>query len=240
MTQYPQPLGQPPYPAPNYPPPWPGSDPTGPAKRAAILMIVLGVLGLLLAGCFGVIAGFLPTLLQNPDFAKGWNEATAEQQLEMPVMVVAIVIAAIMVGVWSMAQIVVGAFVRRGTSVPIVFGIVLTALSLLGAAGNTVATLPTGNVGAIGCQFIGLALLILQLVWLIQAIRNASQVSAMQQMYGWQQQMAMGGMYPSGYGQQPQQYGYGYGYGQMPQQQQMPPQPPQQQQWPPPNGGANQ
>lgn len=239
MSQYPPPPPPPPdqpsQPPPGYPPaqygyaappygaypgmPWaPQPDPRAPANRAGILMIILGILGLLLGGCMGVLAAFVPAMRDSPEAAQAL--AQMEEQAKVDAFTVFLA-GAIVLGVASVAQIVVGVIVRRGTLGPVVTGIVLTALLLLFMGVQTIGALFTPG-GIFGACVTGVAcvLYVVLLVWLIQAARNSGAVAAQQAgypnplMYGYAAPQPYGP--PQGYG-----YSYGYGYGQPP----PPPQP---------------
>lgn len=211
----PQPYGYPPpggFGAMYRPMGWaPQPDPRGPASRAGILMIILGALGLLLGGCMGVLAAFVPAMRASPEAAQAL--AQMEEQTNIDAFTVFLA-GAIVTGVASVAQIVVGVIVRRGTLGPVIAGIVLTALLLLFMGVQTVGALltPGGLVG--GCVTgVATVLYIVLLVWLIQAARNTGTVAAMQA--GYPNPLMYGYAAPQPYGQQ-SGYGYGYGYGQPP------------------------
>ncbi len=206
------------------------ADPRAPAKRASILMFVVGAMALLFGGCMGFTAAMLPRLRDMPEVRQ--TLATLESQAGVSATTL-IIIAAVLFGVIGLAQIILGIFVRRGGLVIAIVGIIFTSLVLIYMCINLAISIITpGQLGGACMSVVVAAVFVAQLILLIQACRNAGQVRWMQQMYAgqtaWPQQQAP-------YAQQPVDppgVNYGYGYG-APQQQparpatpQQPPQPP--------------
>jgi hypothetical protein len=206
---------------PQYYPYQPASDPysaggfdalLAPARRAGLLMIVLGALNLLCGICGGV-------MVAGADFEQILAQQELPPEVELtPGVLQGLAIGMLVVGLAAgIGAIVLGLLVRRGASVPVILSLVLTALVVLVLAflivAGTAAALMQGMAPTPICIWIiPLVLSILLLVWLIQAARNAGQIKA------WQQQ------YQAQYWQQ-QPYGGGYGYQQPPGQGPPPPPP---------------
>ena len=232
VSQYPSPY--PPYPPAYGQPPvdfayyQPAGDLLGPARRAAVLQCVLG--GGLMVCCVGI--GMFPWFanaeelvansgLEIPTLPPGW---TLQQMLRLAYGIIG--------GCGSLLGIILlilGFFVRRGSTGPVVASIIIDGLvgivlvlnvvsGIVQAAGNPVALL-----GA-AVLLVPLALFGLNVYWLMAAMRNTSAVNAARQQY----QTQMYGFYQQqqAYAQSGQAYGpqagaaQGYAY---------PPQPPYQQ-----------
>lgn len=255
MSQYPPPP-QGPQPPVNFNYYQPVADPLAPARRASVMMFVLGGLAVLAGLCFAGIASQV-----TADMFAGTPQAAQFEQIESQmgislrtlftiVGVVPLVIGVIFVGL--------GILVRQGG-----FGSIITALVLTGVSGLAMGFFVIAGVfqallggnpaagGAVCVYGVPFLLLLVLFVWLMQAVRAASGVTgaaaaAAQQQYQaqmWayqqQQQQAYGQQQqpqpPGGYGQSYPTPGAGtdYGYGQ-----QTPPRstpaPEAQQQTPPP------
>lgn len=198
MSQYPSPY-QPPVPTgPMY-----GYDPAldaalAPARRAGILMFILG--GLLFLGgvcCVGVGA-LLPQLMQQqPEAFRELENMPEGVTIEMiRTAIIAVSAAGI---VYALAFVVLGIFVRKGSTGAIITTLIMSVLAVLLLAFWTLSGLLGGSAGnpmAAVCIFaLPLALHVLLIVWLIQAIRAGGEVAAarsqsMQQywQYAYQQQ----------------------------------------------------
>jgi hypothetical protein len=193
-----------------------GTDVLKPARRAALLMIVLGALVTLFGLCNAVTAMVMsPEMVAEQESAMkaaGLPESniSAEAFRTMTVVMGALTL---LVGV---TFIVVGAFVRRGSRAATVTGlIVASALALLlglFALLCLIAAFAAPVVAAYACLFaIPFFLLIWLIAWLAQAVRASGAVAAAHnqfnaQFYQYQQQQ-QAYAYPV-----PPGYGYGYGY----------------------------
>jgi hypothetical protein len=215
MSQYPSPYNTP-YPG-NY-----GFDPAAgllaPAKRAAILMFVLGGLNLACGACVGVFARIGPI-----DQLVARANVQLPPDLNMPpeqLFRIFLGILAALSLLHAIAMIILAVFVRRGGIGSIVTSIVLCVLVLLLLAMQGIGAVVRGAAGQPqGLIFfvIGIGLYGLLFAWLIQAARAAAAVKTMRmQSQLWQIQ------------QQQQMYGQG-GYAPPP----PPPPPPPPQQTPP-------
>lgn len=209
MSQYPSPYSTPyPYAA-GY-----SYDPTGqilaPARRAGILMLVFGGLGLVCGLCLGLVAAMVPmdeliakSGLQLPSTA-GLG-MSAEQLLRGLYIVVAVLSV-----IASLMFLVLGVFVMRGSGGAIITSLVLCILVILALGLNLLGSgfqlmMSPGPAELLGAAFIliPMSLQVLLLVWLIQAMRAATQLKALQMQYQaqyWQ------------YQQQQQMYGQQGGY----------------------------
>lgn len=166
-------------------------------------MIILGILGILLAGCLGVI----PLFKDAPEFQQAVAAQLKEQRIELDTLMLGFIVMAVVVLFWSIAQIVLGVIVRRATTVPVAMSLALTAATILALLVFILISLVGGDIGGLACNIVFAALVAIQLVWLIQAMKNAGPITAMQtqyQMWGY----ASPGMPPIP--SPPQGYGYGH------------------------------
>lgn len=223
------------YPSP-YQPPTPQPYPTfdyyqpdllAPARRASVLMFVLGGLAVASALCCAGVGAMLPRMMgENPaafaEFRRLPNVTPETMQAVLVVMSAVV----LLVGV---AYLVLGAFVRAGRRGAIITSIVLSILAIL-LLGLNVATglmqsfsRPQTAVGVV-LLAVPLALLLLLVRWLLRAARAPDAALTQQyaaQYWQYQQQQAYAQQY--GYGQPPPPPGT-YGY---PRPQPPPPQAPQ-------------
>jgi len=228
VSQYPPPYQQPPYPNQG---PFdfyrPAANPLGPARRASVLMFVLGGLGLM-CGAFITFGGLVLTpemIAQSPNSAQFHEFETQFSGISIRAAVIAMGILFLLP---SILYGIMGFFVRSGKMASVVLSLVLTGITILlalfgllsvvvSAAGNP-ASLP----GGLCMTGIPLVLCITLLVSLIQALRAAPAIGAMQQQFQaqyWQSmQQQQAAQLGYGYGMPP-----GYGYGAPPNQ---PPAPP--------------
>jgi hypothetical protein len=251
VSQYPQPYyqqpyGQPPVDYSQYVSPG-DADLLGPARRASILQGILG--GLMILCSVGV--GAVPWIgspgdmiessgMQVPQLPPGW---TLDQFVRL--------VYGILAGCGSIVGIsllVLCVFVRRGGAAPAITSIVLEGLVVLILVLNVIS----GIIQALGNPVLGIAvvllavplsLFLLNITWLVGAVRNAGRIAFARQQY--QAQFYMHQQQQQAYGQPaygmpaappPPGYGYGYGYapppppsfgpaGQAQSQAQQPPQP---------------
>lgn len=207
-------------------------DLLAPARRAGVLMFILGGLGVLVGVCLSAILLTVPMeqLLSQPGVTI--PEPPPELGMSKAQFVkMAAVTWTVVVAVVSVALVVLGFFVRsgRGRAAPVTAA-VLTGLVLAVLLLNVVTSLAGAAVGGpaaiLGaCMVIAMAApFVVLMVWLIQAVRAAPRAAAMRQRFQaqyWhahQQQLAYA-QPPPGYGPAGGGYGYG-GYG-------LPPSPPQ-------------
>jgi hypothetical protein len=203
MTQYPSPLqyGQT-YPYGSFP------DPRLPARRAGVLMIVLGVLLLLMGGCIAAVGAALPSFRDQMPAEQRQVFDDLEHRFNFSLQGVMVAMGIITLAI-GLANIILGILVRKGGIGTVVGSLVLTSISILFILLNIFGAVMQGANGAVGLCFwvVALALFVLLLVWLIQAARASSKIDLMQQQYqaqysqyqqAWQQYGQTG--YPQGYG----------------------------------------
>src|SRR5262245_964260 len=177
-----------------------------PARRAGVLMIIIGGLLTLLGMCAGSTLFFPEHMIRQQIEIM---PPSPDGQLTVPQMRKQALVSVIVSAVSGVVLIALGLFVRRGSKGAIITGIVLTSLAVLQFGLGTLGFLALAAGAPImilmACfAAIPLALFILLLVWLIQSLRGSSDLQRMQAMY--QQQYWQ-------YQQQQQMYGQGgYGY----------------------------
>lgn len=244
MTQYPNPY-QPPAGAPgfNYYRPA-GPDPLAPARRASVLLFVLGGLAVLGGICAGLIAWVVPL---DQIINQAQSSLTPQQLSQLPpgmslehlVRIGYTVLAVLGVG-FGVLLLCLAPFVRgggRGATITAIVVFLLVGLLCLFDLLSALAQLAGGAVatGIVSLVFVAVVggLIILALVLLFQAMRTSGYAAwhrqQMQAQYWhYQQQQAV-------YTQQPTTpAGYGYGYGSVPPPQQSAPAAPQPGAIPPP------
>jgi hypothetical protein len=201
MSQYPSPYTPPP--SPNYGGYdfnyyQPMQDPLAPAKKASIMLYVLGALVLLPSMCCGLVGLSIPTMIaQQPAAFSELSASGMTPQAMQTVLIVGGVVGLLI----AVAMIVLGRFVRRGSAAPAVTAIVLVALIglylLLNAIGLLVMKMPPAQVVmGMAITVLGLVLIGMLILWLIQAVMAAPRVALMknqyqQQMWQYQQQQQM-------------------------------------------------
>ncbi len=207
MSQYPSPYSPPPsylsqfgYYAP------PQLDLLAPAKRAGLLMMILGGLGVAIGLCMAGAGRIMQSTTMPPEVQ------SQIQQLETQSGVSFFTVVAISGGIlllFAITMIVLGVFVRQGKMMAIILSIIATSILtlLLGIAvlGGLISAAQQGPQVIIGVCFWGvpLSLSILQLFWLISAARSSPRAAALQQQYQsqyWQYQQNMHAYQNSGYG----------------------------------------
>jgi hypothetical protein len=207
MSQYPSPYSPPPYPQnAGYYNPY-AFDPLRPAKRAGILMIIVGAIAILFATCMVGVGQMIRTVELPPELAaqlQQWESKGVSPEAVFTAMGVAFLL-------FAVTQILLGLFVRRGKTFAIVFSltgtslvVVLLGLFVLSGAVNVLTHASPQMLVGLMVWIVPLGLLVLQLIWLIAALRGRRQVAFAQQQYQaqyWQYQQNMQGY--SGYGQAP-------------------------------------
>jgi hypothetical protein len=201
MSQYPSPYSPPPYTQqPVYYPVPP--DPLAPAKRASVIMFVLGPLTALMGGCVAVLATAIDSVPMQPE------QRQVIQQVEVKTGVPAhtlFMILGLIVFVPGILMFVLGIFVRRGRLGPIVASIVLTAIILAWFALNLIpaALHPTPEMALGICMGVfGFVAFGGQLALLTAAAKAAPHVRAAQQQLQaqyWQYQQNMQAYQNGGY-----------------------------------------
>jgi hypothetical protein len=195
VTQYPNPYPQPPFPGVPYAPGRPGPDPRKAARRASVLMWVLGALGVLF-GLFmaALLQPMLEWMLANPPPGQEAQVEQLREQLrqveahglslgtQLLVVGIAITVVGSLMGVLAF-------FVRGGSRVASVLSAVLTGLVLAYLGFSTLAAIVmSGPQALVGACFmlVPVALMVLLIVWLIQSLRGPRAGAAMAGMPGMQ------------------------------------------------------
>lgn len=182
MSQYPDP-GSYPYPPPYGYAPY-GPDPQAPARRAGMLMFVLGVLAMLGGICLFGFGWAYPLDKLAPEQVQIFQQV--EQDTGISPWKIFIAMGVIMT-LPALAMLILGLFVRRGGLGSIVTSLVLVGLLILVDAFYVlvgILQVIRGQEGALAglCMMIvPLVLLAVLLVMLIQAARNAGQVRSARQ-----------------------------------------------------------
>jgi hypothetical protein len=170
-------------------------------------MIILGVLLLPMAGCVVMMVYFLSRSENPPEI----QEKIEQMQAELGPNSGAVMLVAIrLMSLLALLYLALGIWVRRGGKVSAILSLVMVALVTLGTAFNMLGGLASGGTNAAAglCVFGPLvALDVLTIIWLAQAIGNAGQVKQYRDYqqkywaYAQQQQQWPGGGYPGYYGQ---------------------------------------
>lgn len=221
MSQYPSPYPPSPYLQPpidfsSYPP---SGDLLGPARRAGVLMIVLGTLGVLMGAC-DLGRALLISADEIAQQQAVFNSMGLPQSPISPETARALggVLAGLTL-LTGLAFVIDGVYVRRGSPTATTLGLVLAGgLGLL--AGLiillfVVAAFAVPPLAAIACVMaVPLGLLIWAFVWLFVASRQGPHLAAARQQYAAQyyhlQQQQQSYAQAGGYGMSSAPQGYGY------------------------------
>ena len=183
MSQYPNPqqsqfpvppTGYPPY---AYPTGQTPIDPMAAARRASMLMFILGGLTIFMGLCMGAFA-FMD--LEHLAAQGGRPLPPLPQGMSWTVVAGVFGVIALLAGGM---QLVVAGFVRRATTTPIVFGIVMSGLLLLYFLVNTFYGFTKGQPDAGVLSLMAFSIYALQLYFLMQALRNIPILKQMQAAY---------------------------------------------------------
>ena len=190
------------------------ADALAPARAAAVMLFVLGGAMVLGAFCCAGTGAMVPQMMaQNPEAFADLNRQFP--QITPDMMRLILLAAAAVVFVVSVAMIVLGVFVRRGSKVAVVIAIVLAILALLYFVLSTVVSLVTGATGggspaAAVCMTGVLVGVCAVLLWMLfRALPACDRARAMQDQYNqqyWQyayQQQMYGQQQPPGAPAQP-------------------------------------
>ena len=201
---YPSPY-QPPGPPPTmgYDPYNPG--PLAPARRASILLYVLGAIGMLSAVCCIGSGAMLPRMLaEKPDMFRELQQQVPGATPEFIRMV--LFVFGGMTVIMAIAMVVLAPFVRQGSKGAIIGAMIIAIGASLFLVAQVIGSFfhpsAQGFMGAC-VMFIPLGLFVALLFSLIQALSSSGQVEAMRQQYAqqywqsaYQQQMYRGGIPP--------------------------------------------
>jgi hypothetical protein len=172
-------------------------DSHAPAKRASVLMFILGPIILLLGGCFAAMPSMLA--MAPPDQARQMYDQFQNtyhvSASEINVVFVVIGVVVLLVG---LALLIMALFVRRGGKVATILAMVVTGLILLNSAGGLLLALlhmtDASALGGLCTNTFVLAIFGLLFVWLTQAFRASGKIRHAQQQYQaqyWQYQQNM-------------------------------------------------
>ncbi len=173
-------------------------------RRAGILMVVLGVLALLMGGCFGAAAGLVRWERMQPDVVEMVREFESTTAISFRA---AMAVLSVMMVVPAVLMIVLGFFVRKGSRGAVIAGVVLAGLGLLFSLWNMVGSMTMGGpqaMGGICMSLLMLAVLGLLMVWLVQALRAVGPLREAQTAYQgqyWQYMQSQQQMQAQAYGQ---------------------------------------
>jgi hypothetical protein len=168
-----------------------------PARRASVMLFVLGTLAVIVGVCAATFPWFLPVdQLIPPDAMTKLPQPPPGVSIDEIVHIgyTVVGVLAVIVGV---ALIVLGVFVRRGRRWACITALALCSLAISYFVLNLLLTLAQSSLGiprliVAGCFNLGvIALLLLALAWLVQALRMTSQGGLAQQqiqMQMWQLQ----------------------------------------------------
>jgi hypothetical protein len=196
VSQYPSPYQPPP---PQQQPPYYGAPPQtpaqllAPARRAGILMIVLGVLGVMAGLCMAGVSAFVGSgqAATDPQFREFQAQVQEiESKSGLSAQTVFLVMGAVPLAVGALMG-GMGFFVRGGGLVPVVLSMTLTGLLVLVFAFLVIAGLIQGGasgnaqllVGTVCVYGLPLAMMILLIVWLIQALRASTRLDLAKQQF---------------------------------------------------------
>ena len=187
MSQYPSLYSPPPYPR----------NPGYYAKRAGLLMIIVGIIAILFSLRLVGVAQMVRTTGLPPELA------AQMQQMESKGIKPEMVFVAMGVAffIFAVSEIVLGFFVRAGKTAAIILSLVGTSIVLilfgflvLAAALSAEASMAPQTIAGLMIWFVVIGLLVLQLIWLIAAARAGRQAALAQQQYQgqyWQYQQNM-------------------------------------------------
>ena len=156
------------------------ADPRLPAKRASVLMFILGGAGVGCGVCVGAVSQMPLQQLaaQNntklPPFPPG---------MTLDLVMKAMVFMAVASLVASLMQLAAAVFVRRGSAAACAFGMVLSVVFILYFAVETLSSFSVGQAGVVFISLPAAVAFIVQLILLINARRASGQIAQMQAAY---------------------------------------------------------
>ncbi len=152
-------------------------NPMASARRASLLMFILGALVVVMGLCMGTFA-FLPM----EQLAAQGGQRLPPLPPGMNWKIVAGVFGVLFI-FGGVLQLVIAGFLRRGTTTPIVLGIVVSGLILIYLVLNTLYAMTRGQASAGAINGIIIAVYGLQVYFLIQALRAIPYLRKMQAAY---------------------------------------------------------
>lgn len=169
-------------------------DPLAPARRAGVMLLIVGALMIALGTCGGMVGFMIPLDQLNQVIAQSHVDTAQFPPGMAPAefMRDALIGAAVLCVPLGIVTIVAGLFTRRSARWAIISGIVLCALPLLYLVFSMLTALARGTmnpqmlVSSLCMICIPAALLTLTLIWLIAALRRFPGIQYAQQQYQWQ------------------------------------------------------
>lgn len=140
-----------------------------PARRAGMLILALGCVALLIGGLCALMAVLLPTLVNNPEFAKSLEQMKSQTPLDPQLLI------GVMAGIflaYALAAIPLGLLARRGRLPWVIAALVFVLTAGLFVALSTLANLVMGNLPGVFLPGLLTALHGLAATWLIGALRD--------------------------------------------------------------------
>ena len=151
------------------------SDPRAAARRAAVLMYLLGALGIFGGICLGVVGLALKDVMTQPEFARVLRFPV----LAFPQLQAWLVAAGMICFIGGFLMAASGWFVRKGTFVPIVVAIVVAMIAMVITGFIFVATLlvvqTQNDVTIVSVEWmlaLPVLLLVVLLIWLTAALHS--------------------------------------------------------------------
>jgi hypothetical protein len=183
---------QPPYPSPpvNYGYPGAGTDPLAPARRASVMMAVVG--GLVMAfGLCQIVASMLVPADEVLKSQQSLLSKSGGQAVPMPTLKRIQTIALVAQGLLALCGVALLALcfpARRGsrpaTIAAIIFSGVLGAFALLAVLGSLFASIVAPALLVMSCAAVALAtMLVIQLIWLFQSLGATSRMQEARAQY---------------------------------------------------------
>jgi hypothetical protein len=171
-----------------------------PAKRASLMMFIMGPLILLTGACMASVPSMVHMVPPTPEFTQAWQQMEDQLHGNAEIKMIAGGSVSAVIG---LAMLILAFFVRGGGRTACIFGTTLVGLLSLYSAMNLLAGLFIGNIPGVCMSVLMFALFGLTLAWLIQAIRASRNVSLAQQQYAaqyWHYQQTMQAYANAGYG----------------------------------------
>jgi hypothetical protein len=157
-------------------------DPLSPARRSAILMYFLGVLGFFGGVCVAALGLLLRDIMTQPQFAA----ILRSHNIPLPELQSRIILVGAICCIGGFCLGALGFFVRKGNPAPIIAAIALTIFALFVTALIFLSTLLATNshddatlASIIWMLAVPVLLLVVLLIWLAAALRNVSYIRSL-------------------------------------------------------------
>jgi hypothetical protein len=203
------------------------ADLLAPARRASVMMFILGPIMLLCGASVMVLGAMFPTILnmappaQAAQLQQQMTQALQNTQVTQGMLVAIIMVQGALILIPGIALTVLAFFVRRGGKLSIILSLVVAGLVILFSAYSGLSALlhPAEGAGGVCFSVIVIAAFVTLFIWLLSAVRSSGSISLAQRQYQaqyWQYQQNMQAYQAYAQGAPPQSLGY-------PTQPQMPP-----------------